>query len=110
MKDPLSPEDKRFEHWLRQDPEHRCFNQSIPRVTPLQATAFVAPPLRSYWAKYPGETGDQLRRLCLEVLSRVPGPQRKGLAAEAERPEHGLKRLEGKMRAAFTTWKERTTP
>jgi chromosome partitioning protein len=105
MKDPLSPEDKRFEHWLRQDPEQVCFNQSIARVTPLQETAFVSPRLRSYWAKYPGETGDQLRRLCLEVLSRVGGP-----AAEAERPEHGLKRREGKMKAAWTTWKERRTP
>ena len=108
MKDPLSPEDVRFERWLRQDPEHRCFHQSIPRATPLHATAFVSPPLRSYWAKYPGEMGDQLRRLCLEVLSRVAGPQRKSPTAEAKMPQHGLKRLEGKMRAAWTTWKERT--
>jgi chromosome partitioning protein len=109
MKDPLAPEDKHFEHRLRQDPEHHCFNQSIPRVTPLQATAFVAPTLRSYWAKYPGETGDQLRRLCLEVLSRIAGSQQKSPVVETEAPEHGLKRLEGKMRAAWTTWKERRT-
>ena len=110
MKDPLSPEDVRFERWLRQDAEHRCFHQSIPRATPLHATAFVAPPLRSYWAKYPGETGDQLRRLCLEVLSRVAGPKRKSPVAEVETPEQGLKRREGMMRAAWTTWKERRTP
>jgi len=108
MKDPLSPQDKHFESWLRRDPEYRCFHLSIPRVTFLQATAFVAPPLRSYWAKYPGETGDQLRRLCLEVLNRVAGPQGNSQVAEVETPEHGLKRLEGKMRAAWTTWKERT--
>ena len=30
---------------------------------------------RSYWAKYPGQTGDQLRTLTDEFLHRVAGVQ-----------------------------------
>ena len=69
MKDLRSQQDEHFDHRLRQDPEHRCFQQSIPRVTPLQATGFISPHTRSYWAMYPGETGDYLRRLTVELVS-----------------------------------------
>lgn len=71
MKDLRSAEDEHFDRWLRHDPEHRCFQQSIPRVSPLQATGMVSPHPRSYWAKYPGDTGEQLRRLTLEILGRL---------------------------------------
>jgi chromosome partitioning protein len=109
MKDPHWQQDEQFHSLLRQDPEHRCFQQSIPRVTPLQATGFVSPQPRSYWAKYPGETGQQLRRLTLELLGRLAATQGNIVKAEAapiEMPEHGPKRSEGKMKAMWTTWKE----
>jgi chromosome partitioning protein len=109
MKDVRSPDDERFDRWLRQDPEHRCFQQSIPRVTPLQATGSISPHTRSYWAKYPGETGDQLRRLSLELLSRLVATQRDtqgaGLASNVETPQ----RSGGKAKAMWATWKERRT-
>jgi len=71
MKDALAPEDAQYEQWLREDAEHRCFRQAILRASPLQsATRFAARP-RSYWAKYPGQTGATLRELAGELLARV---------------------------------------
>jgi len=103
MKDPRSPQDEQFDRWLRKDPEHRCFDQSIPRVTPLQATGCISPHTRSYWAKYPGETGAQLRHLTLELLSRLAPAQGDTLGATS------APRAEGKAKAMWTTWKERRT-
>jgi len=71
MKDPQSSDDEQYDRWLRQNGENRCFKQSIMRVTPLQAAAYYSPSARSYWAKYPGQTGDQLRQLTDELLKRV---------------------------------------
>lgn len=71
MKDPHAPEDAQYEQWLRQDAELKCFRQAILRVTPLQAAAYHSSSARSYWAKYPGQTGDQLRQLTDEFLRRV---------------------------------------
>ena len=59
----------------RQDPDNRCFSRPILRVTPLQSAAYFSPSDRSYWAKYPGQTGDQLRYLTDEFLHRVSGIQ-----------------------------------
>jgi chromosome partitioning protein len=87
MKDLHSAQDEHFDGWLRQDPEYRCFDQSLPRVTALQATGYISAHPRSYWAKYPGETGDQLRQL--------------------ETAEQGRLRADGKLRAAWSAWKER---
>lgn len=75
MKDPQSADDDQYERWLRQNGENRCFRQSILRVTPLQAAAYFSPSARSYWAKYPGQTGDQLRVLTDELLKRVAEAQ-----------------------------------
>ena len=61
MKDPQSAEDDQYDQWLRGDPDNRCFTRAILRVTPLQSAAYFSPSDRSYWAKYPGQTGDQLR-------------------------------------------------
>jgi chromosome partitioning protein len=71
MKDPQSADDEQYDRWLRQNGENRCFKQSILRVTPLQAAAYYSPSARSYWAKYPGQTGDQLRQLTDELLRRL---------------------------------------
>ena len=111
MKDLHSPADERLDGWLRQDPEHRCFRQSIPRVSPLQATGFVSPQPRSYWAKYPGDTGEQLRSLSLELLTRLSRAQGNTLVAEAGTSveTRGPQRAEGKMKAMWTPWKERGT-
>jgi chromosome partitioning protein len=112
MKDPHAPEDDHVERWLREDPEHRCFQQVIPRAGPLQATGVVSPHPRSFWAKYPGETGDHLRRLAAEVLDRLATAQANALDGE-QLPEAGMadqgKRNEGKMKAMWATWKERRT-
>jgi hypothetical protein len=103
MKDPRSAQDEQFDRWLRQDPEHQCFQQSIPRVTPLQATGRISPHTRSYWAKYPGEFGAQRRHLTLELLSRLAPAQGDTLGATS------APRAEGKAKAMWTTWKERRT-
>jgi chromosome partitioning protein len=75
MKDTQSSEDDQYDQWLRQDPDNRCFTRPILRVTPLQSAAYFSPSDRSYWAKYPGQTGDQLRYLTDEFLHRVAGVQ-----------------------------------
>ena len=75
MKDGHSREDAEYEAWLRRDPEHRCFRQSLLRVAALQAAARYAMPERSYWAKYPGQTGESLRALAAELLARVAAAQ-----------------------------------
>jgi chromosome partitioning protein len=71
MKDPQSSDDEQYDRWLRQNADNRCFKQSVLRVTPLQSAAYYSPSARSYWAKYPGQTGDQLRQLTDELLRRV---------------------------------------
>jgi chromosome partitioning protein len=71
MKDTQSSDDEQYDRWLRQNADNRCFKQSILRVTPLQAAAYYSPSPRSYWAKYPGQTGDSLRQLTDELLRRV---------------------------------------
>jgi chromosome partitioning protein len=71
MKDPQSADDEQYDRWLRQNGENRCFRQAILRVTPLQAAAYYSPSARSYWAKYPGQTGDTLRQLADELTRRV---------------------------------------
>jgi chromosome partitioning protein len=75
MKDPQSPEDEHYDRWLRQSAENRCFKQTIARVTPLQTAAYFSPRARSYWAKYPGQTGDQLRTLADELSRRLADAQ-----------------------------------
>jgi chromosome partitioning protein len=75
MKDPHSLRDEHFERLLRQNPEHRCFERSIPRVTPLQAAGFISPQPRSYWAKYPGEAGGYVRQLTQELLASLATAQ-----------------------------------
>jgi chromosome partitioning protein len=75
MKDPHSAEDAHYEEWLRGDAEHRCFRQPILRVSPLQSATRFAERPRSYFAKYPGQTGTSLRDLSSELLWRVAASQ-----------------------------------
>lgn len=76
MKNTQSGDDEQYDQWLRGDPDNRCFDRAILRVTPLQSAAYYSPRDRSYWAKYPGQTGDQLRYLTEEFLARVSQLQR----------------------------------
>ena len=77
MKESHSREDVEYERWLHQDAENRCFRQAVLRVASLQAaTRFAARP-RSYWAKYPGQTGESLRQLTAELLARLAEAQAK---------------------------------
>jgi chromosome partitioning protein len=75
MRDPHSIADEQFDRWLRQDARNWCFEQSIMRTAALQAAAHFCPRPRSYWAKYPGQTGKCLRYLTLELLDRVAARQ-----------------------------------
>jgi chromosome partitioning protein len=75
MKDPHAPEDAQYEQWLRQEADHKCFSQPILRVAPLQSATRFAPRPRSYWAKYPGQTGTSLRELTAELLWRLTAAQ-----------------------------------
>jgi chromosome partitioning protein len=75
MKDAHSAEDAHYEEWLRGDAEHRCFRQPILRVSPLQSATRFAERPRSYFAKYPGQTGASLRDLAGELLWRVAASQ-----------------------------------
>jgi chromosome partitioning protein len=112
MKDLLSQEDEQVDQWLRRDVEHRCFHESIPRVTPLQATGAISPQTRSYWAKYPGETGGYLRRLTHELLTRLANVRDAAItdtASSGEMAEEAGKRGEGKVRGMWATWVERRT-
>jgi chromosome partitioning protein len=106
MKDVHSAHDEQFEQWLRQESGHRCFRQSVPRVGALQATGLVSPHPRSYWAKYPGETGDHLRRLTLELVDRIRG---EAIDAEPTEEEAGrrVKRSEGKVKSMWGALRER---
>lgn len=71
MKDQHSIVDEQFDRWLRQNLKNRCFEQPIRRTSSLQAAAHFCPRPRSYWAKYPGDTGKDLRQLTVELLGRL---------------------------------------
>ena len=75
MKDAHSAEDAQFEEWLRRDADNKCFRQTILRASPLQAATRFAERPRSFWAKYPGQTGASLRELAGEFAWRVAASQ-----------------------------------
>ena len=74
MKDVGSPTEEDYHAWLISNPDNRCFDQVVPRAVALQEAARFHAPDRSYFAKYPGETGKALRKLCEEVLARMGIP------------------------------------
>jgi chromosome partitioning protein len=71
MKDRMSPADDEYHKWLAKNPANRCFDTIIPRVSPLQDAAQFRTEERSYPAKYPGESGKQMRALVTEILHRI---------------------------------------
>ena len=75
MKDTHSREDAEYETWLRREPENRCFVHCLHRVAALQAASRFATPQRSYWAKYPGQTGESVRMLAAELVARLAAAQ-----------------------------------
>jgi chromosome partitioning protein len=75
MKDAYSAEDEQFDRWLRHHLKDRCFEQTIPRAAALQTAAYFSVRRRSYWAKYPGQTGRVLRDLASEFLARLTAAQ-----------------------------------
>ena len=86
MKDANSAEDEQFDRWLRHTLKNRCFEQTVPRATALQTAAYFSVRRRSYWAKYPGQTGRVLRQLASEFLARLAAAQARPAATPA--PSH----------------------
>ena len=78
MKDVHSPEDEQFDRWLRHNIKNRCFEHAIPRASALQTAAYFSVRRRSYWAKYPGQTGKILRGLAAELLERLSAAEARG--------------------------------
>jgi chromosome partitioning protein len=71
MKDMASPTEEDYHAWLVSNPDNRCFNQVVPRAVAMQEAARFHAPDRSYFAKYPGDTGKALRQLCEEMMARM---------------------------------------
>lgn len=84
MKDANSAEDEQFDRWLRHHLKDACFEQTVPRAAALQTAAYFSVRRRSYWAKYPGQTGRVLRELASEFLARLAVAQ----ARPAATPTH----------------------
>jgi chromosome partitioning protein len=78
MKDVHSPEDEQFDRWLRHNIKNRCFEHAIPRASALQTAAYFSVRRRSFWAKYPGQTGKILRGLAAELLERLSAAEARG--------------------------------
>jgi chromosome partitioning protein len=71
MKDTSSASEEDYHVWLKENGDNRCFEQVVPRAIALQDAARFQTLDRSYFAKYPGQTGEALRALSLEVLGRL---------------------------------------
>lgn len=75
MKDWASPTEEDYHAWLRDNAENRCFENTVPRANVLQEAARFHLPDRSYFAKYPGQTGAALRAVTEEFLARLAAGQ-----------------------------------
>lgn len=75
MKDWASPTEEDYHAWLRDNVENRCFQNTVPRANVLQEAARFHLPDRSYFAKYPGQTGAALRAVTEEFLARLAAGQ-----------------------------------
>jgi chromosome partitioning protein len=95
MKDVHSAEDEQFDRWLRHNIKNRCFEHAIPRASALQTAAYFSVRRRSYWAKYPGQTGKVLRGLAVELLERLGAAEKRAadmrrLATRQKPPASGI--------------------
>lgn len=75
MKDWASPTEEDYHAWLRDNVDNRCFENTVPRANVLQEAARFHLPDRSYFAKYPGQTGAALRAVTEEFLARLAAGQ-----------------------------------
>lgn len=89
MKDRMSPADDEYHHWLAQDEDNRCFETIVPRASSLQDASRFQQDERSFPAKYPGDSGQQMRALVKEMLDRIAKePEAKETKPEAvDQPE-----------------------
>jgi len=71
---------------LRADPENRCFSGHIPRRAYIQRAADFEIGKRTYIAKYPGDAGQSVRGVTLEILSRLSGKPLEAPVAPARAP------------------------
>jgi chromosome partitioning protein len=92
MKDANSASEDDYHNWLRENPENRCFDHVVPRAMVLQEAARFHTPDRSYFAKYPGQTGQSLRAVTEEFLARLKAAQTgapaRATASPASAPDH----------------------
>lgn len=70
MKDAGSASENDYHGWLRDNPQNRVFDTCVPRAPSLQDAARFQGD-RSFLAKYPGATGQAVRALTAELLSRL---------------------------------------
>jgi chromosome partitioning protein len=85
MKDMHSPTEDDYHTWLKENPDNKCFDNVVPRAVAIQEAARFHVPDRSYYAKYPGATGQALRALSEEILARLAAAQTEGpVTAPAE--------------------------
>jgi chromosome partitioning protein len=75
MKDRSSPADEDYHKWLLENPENLCFTEAIPRLNALQDAARFQAYERSYAAKYPGQVGQSIKALTVELLRRLEEAQ-----------------------------------
>jgi chromosome partitioning protein len=71
MKDASSASENDYHGWLRENAANRVFDTAVPRAMSLQDAARFQGPDRSYFAKYPGATGQAIRALTVELLARL---------------------------------------
>lgn len=103
MKDVGSPTEEDYHAWLLSNPDNRCFTQVVPRAVALQEAARFHTPDRSYFAKYPGDTGKALRQLCEELLARMGLATAQTSVAAAPPPIPGGSTPEAPLAAAPIT-------
>ncbi len=75
MKDMHSPTEDDYHTWLKENPDNKCFEHVVPRAVAMQEAARFHIPDRSYYAKYPGATGQAIRALTEEILARLASAQ-----------------------------------
>lgn len=83
MKERSSAADEDYHKWLLENPENLCFSEAIPRMNALQDAARFQAYERSYAAKYPGQVGQSIKALTVEMLKRIDEAQQADAAKAA---------------------------